>query len=259
MSKKIGLLSIFVLLVGLGGVVLYFNIATLTKGYLEKLASQTLGTKVTIDRFDVFFQDQRVLLEGLRIYNPSGHGFKSEDFLKIASIVVHAQTLSGEKLVFETIEVAGSTMNFEVDGKKTNLGVIRENIDKSQKAKSAQTAKADESSKSGKKSKEDVKLIIQSFVMDKTVMTPIIHNAPVEAPAVTLPRITMRGIGERENGIVAREAVAQIFSHILSVAKTQATQAGFTKGIGMELKNRLGVDADGVEGGVNGIKSLFGK
>lgn len=222
MSKKIGLVGVFVLLLGLGGVMLYFNIAALTKSYLEKMGTEILGAEVTIDGLNLSFRDKTVSVRGLAVKNPDGHDFTGETVMVVDSIDVQAQSLSGERLVFDVIHVSGAALNVEMAGSTTNIAVLRKNVDRARAA-----------TDQGKHNKgHTAKVIIKSFVMDKASLNPSVRMpGGLEIKPMDLPRIELSGIGERENGILARDAAAQIFGRILSAAMEKAAKGGVLKAI----------------------------
>lgn len=225
MSKKIGLVGVFVLLLGLGGVMLYFNIAALTKSYLEKMGTEILGAELTIDSLNLSFRDKTVTVRGIAIKNPEGHGFTEDAVMVVDAIDVQAQSLSGEKLVFDTIRISGTALNVEMAGGGSNISVLRKNLERPSKGGGPKDAAKPHKG-------QTAKVIIKSFVMDKASLTPSVRMpGGLELKPITLPRIELTGIGEREDGILAREAATQIFSRIFATAVEKATQGGFLKAL----------------------------
>jgi hypothetical protein len=121
------------------------------------------------------------------------------------------------------------------------------------------TSKEKEDAQKDKPSKnQDVKVIIKSFEMNGVTMTPEFHDMPVKLGAVSLPKMHLRNIGEKENGIIAREAVAQIFNHILTVARKSASREGFVKSLPSKILDNAQQNI-GEEKTINKLKRFFGQ
>lgn len=271
MSRTIGLVGIFVLFLGLGGVLLYYNLASLTKGYIESLASEQLGTKVKIGSLDVSFKERSVSLSAIEIRNPAGKGYKEKNLLYVGSVHVDADILSGEKLVFNVIDVQKTNVNFEVKDRKSNVSVLKENLARKQKEQKKSSSGSSSSKKSDQKSKakdkDNIKVIIKKFVMDKASMEPYVHDlGPLNIGKVNIPKITLTGIGQKENGILVRDAMTQVLDHILGVATRAASSKGLLSGDiskitgkAKEVEDKVKNIGKDVESQVKDLKSLFGK
>jgi hypothetical protein len=80
-----------------------------------------------------------------------------------------------------------------------------------------------------------IKVIIDKMAMSGAQIKPVhVLFAEGELPMVNVPPIALSGIGTKENGVLANEAIAQIWTHISKKIETQALQAGLLEGVSDE-------------------------
>ena len=64
----------------------YLNFSSFTKKMIEEVASESLGVKVTIAKFDLSLTEKSVTINGIAIANPTG--FSDTNALKLNNIKV---------------------------------------------------------------------------------------------------------------------------------------------------------------------------
>ncbi len=251
LSLLAGVVGLFVI----GGVLLYLNLGSVAKALSEKIGSETLGVKVSMAAMDISLQDKKVEVKGLKIGNPPG--YKNAESMSVDLIRVVGESFSKELLVFDEITVSGTTINMEVVEKGTNLSDLKKNI----KPK----ASAEEKTEAG----EPIKVIIRKLTIDDATLNPAVMIISQDMKPVTMPDIILTGIGQKTNGVLISEAVAQVLDKVTKTATQAASQQGMLQGMddaalkeigaqmdmGKSLLDNAKKDLDGLK---DGLKGLFG-
>lgn len=258
------LFSVLVLLFVGAGIYFYMNVGSIAKQMTENVASNALGVPVTVDEMDISLETKTIVATNIKIANPDG--YKKDHAIKIDRVTVIGESFSKSLLTFGRINVDGTSVNLEVSERSTNLGDIKKNIDVTQaKAKAQKTPETD--------GKENIKVIVREFVMSKGTLSPSVTLINRELNPISIPKVQLQGIGERENGVLAKEAVAQIMEQVIKQFNKSANQAGFLEGLSLEALNEIGVstvdvfkknlkesfdkDVDKFKKGVDQLKGMF--
>ncbi|MCB9988023.1 MAG: hypothetical protein H6868_01670 [Rhodospirillales bacterium] len=250
-----GMIAGFVMLLIVGGAFLYLNFGNIAKVLTEKIGSETLGVRVSLTKMDIAPQEKRVDVSGLKIANPPG--YKKPQVLTVDTIRVVGESFSKELLVFKEITVSGTNINMEVTENGTNLSDLKKNI----KPK----ASADEKTASG----EPIKVIIRKLTIDDATLSPAVMLIDRDMAPVTMPDLVMTGIGQKTNGVLVSEAVAQVLDRVTKEATRAASQQGMLQGMDEQALKELGAQMnigqglldqtkEDVKGLTEGIKNLFG-
>jgi hypothetical protein len=210
------ILSIAMLAVLVGGVLVYQNVGSLVKKTAEVIGSETLGVAVKINKVDVNFQSKSVLVYGIKVANPDGY---AEPYaMKVALVSINADTLSKDLLSMTSIKVDQAEVFLEVNDEGTNLSSIKDNIKTKPKKASAESSSAP-------------KVIIKKFALTDTKLHPKVTLVGKAMDTVTIPDFQVTGIGVKENGVVAQEAIATIWSELSQKALNASASAGFLQGL----------------------------
>ncbi|MCB1784351.1 MAG: hypothetical protein KDI13_10205 [Alphaproteobacteria bacterium] len=239
------LLSLFVFaFVGLGAYI-YVNMGSLAKQLTEQIASQALGVPVTVGGMDISLEEKKVVVHDIRISNPPG--WKKPYAMTVANVTVAAEKFSENLLTFARISVEGVNANMEVGPSGTNLGDLKNNAAKV----SAQGKTQDQTPSAA----QDIKVIIKELTMKETQLNPSVMLVDKDLAFVTVPEIRLQGIGERQNGILAEEAVAQVAQAVFAELNKAGAKAGFLEGLSLDSLNNIGVGTMDVFG--NKVKEHF--
>jgi len=227
----------FALLFG-GGVFIMMNLGDIAKNMAEKIASDTMGVSVSIGKIDVVLQEKSVTVTNIRVGNPPG--YKGRHAAMIEKVHIKAETLSRALLKFNDISVSGSEIYLEVKESGTNLTDIKKTVN----------SKAEK----GDKAAQKIKVIIEKMRIEKMRVHPGVLLAGLgDLEPITVPDINLRGIGTKENGVLAREAIGQIWNAISKSVSSGANSAGFYQGISPDILQDIGV------GQVKSLKENFKK
>ena len=240
----------------IAAVVLFMNMGSLAKGMIEKVATDTLGVKVTLASLDIKPVEKTVTVTGLNIANPQG--FKTSSALKIQKIDIAAESLSPELLVFKQISVEGTGINFEITESATNLSAISKNVDREAASKNTDAQQ-----------KQPPKVIVRELLFNGIKLTPSTTLTGGELAPVEIANLSISGIGERQNGVLASEAIAQVLDAVTKTSMQVGMQAGFLQGMSPQalgdIKSQFGMTdgfkeqaRQGIENLKSGLKNLFG-
>ncbi len=221
-----------------GGVFILMNLGDIAKNMAEKIASETLGVSVSIGTVDVALQDKTVTVSNIKVGNPKG--YKGRHAATIQTVYLKADTLSQVLLKFNDISVSGSEVYLEVKESGTNLTDIKKTVN-------SKAAKGD-------KAAQQIKVIIEQMKIEKMRVHPSVLLAGLgDLAPITLPTIRLNNIGTKENGVLAREAIGQIWQSISGEVSKSANSAGFYQGISPDALEDIGV------GQIKGFKENFSK
>jgi len=254
--------SIAVALIFGGGVYLFMNFGSIAKNVTERVASDTLGVKVSIASLDVSLADKSASVKGLRIGNPDG--FSKPHAMSIDNISVALNSVSRELLSFKDIEVGDTKVFLEVKEGGTNLQAIKDGM------KTAPSEPKAEPKAEGEAA--PLKVIIDRFALTNAQLHPSVTLlSEQDLKPIVVPDIILTGIGQKENGVLAREAIAQIWSQVAKTMNRAAGNAGFLQGLSADALKDMGLSqveqikdrvkgeiSGGVEKITGGLKSLLG-
>ncbi|MCB9982979.1 MAG: hypothetical protein H6861_04790 [Rhodospirillales bacterium] len=214
----------FALMFG-GGVYLFTQLGTLAKPLAERVASDAMGVPVRIGGLDIALKEKRVVARNIQVANPEG--FSKPQAVSIDVIDITLRSVSKELIDFETITVNGTQTFLEVTPQATNLHRLKAGM-KGAKSEGAQG--------------ESLKVIIRKFVLDGAQVNPSVTLLKAqELQAVKVAPVRLNGIGVKENGILAREAVKQVMAPVLETFSQAAGDAGLYQGMSPDALREMGM------------------
>ncbi len=206
-----------------GGVYLMMNMNIIAKNYIEREASKTLGVNVTIGQLDITLQERSALVKDLIIGNPEG--FEKPYAVKVETINIALGNIAQQLIEFKDIDVGKAEVNLEVRENVTNLTAIRNRIKVEPKDPTAEVAK----------------VIIDKLTLSQAQIRPgVVLFTQEELPPVLVPDIVLTAIGEKENGVLVNEAIAQIWAHVTKKLESQAMKSGLLEGMSDEALQNMG-------------------
>ncbi len=265
--KKTAKISLYIfsflvlLLVG-GAIYIYINMDSIAKQITEQVASDAIGVPVKIGGMDISLEKKSIIVSDVRIANPSG--YKNSSAITVKKIEIAGESFSKELLSFSRIVVDGTNVNLEVGTNGTNLGDIKNNI--ASKSSAKHDKKKDTRSNFNSSKDKNIKVIIKKFSLTGAQINPSVTLlGGGDIAKVRVPDIKLYGIGQKENGIIAKEAIAQIMDVVLQKFNDSASGAGFLKGVSVDIIKDIGSDkVNAIKGkltkeldAVKGLKGLF--
>lgn len=212
-----GILMVLLLLAGAGAGYYLMQGGSAVKDDAARIATATLGVPVTIGAVQIDKATGAMTASDVKIANPPG--FKNPHAIMIQQIRMVAQPSDAALLNFSEVGVTGMAVVLEVNPEGTNLSALRRNVNAA--------ASAAEMSPGG----AVLKTVVRRADMADVLLNPVVTLSGTEAQPITLPDMVLRGMGERQGGILLSEAVAQAADHVIRVASQAAGQAGFYKGM----------------------------
>lgn len=215
---------LFILLIA-AGVFLYLNFGNLAKNAAERIATNALGVNVSISSLSVSLKEKNAVLSGLRISNPPG--YNKAHAITADRLNIGLNTASKELIDFKDVTVDGVVVNLEVNEKGNNLTDLK---------KLAQRKKQKESFGS-----EQVRVIVRQMVINTSTLNPSLTLLNRDVASISIPVVRVSGIGARNNGVLAREAVSQVLVQYIKAAEREAGQAGYFSASGVvdEFKDAI--------------------
>lgn len=202
-------LLMVVVVLGVLGAGAFFYLSSNAGGLIrDGVVSYTppvIGAEVELASVDLDPASGTASLNSMVIGNPEG--FSSEHLFKMDQFMVKMDTsldnLTSDVIRISEVRLEGADMIYEIGRNGNNVGKIQENID-------AYMADL------GLESSEDseTKFIIDNVYVNGTnvkVASDLLGGRGVGFP---LPDLHLSGIGERENGVIASDALKQIFGAI---------------------------------------------
>jgi len=208
-----------------GGIYLLSQINNLAKPLTERIASDVLGVSVTIGEMDIRLKERRVYVRNIDIANPDG--FSNPHAIEIDTVTVALAAIAQDSVDIEDVSVDGTDIYMEVKPSGTNLSVLQNNLKRS---------------KGDGPVESTIKVIIKRFKLDGATLHPsvtLLSNKTLDP--VKLSPVVLTNIGSGDNGVLARDAMAQIMGPILRDAAQKAADSGFYKGLSADKLKEIGI------------------
>ena len=221
---------------------------------VERGGSYALGVETELDSLRLGLVSGKLGLSGLRVANPEG--FESPHFLSLdrADVHVRLRSLIHDPVDVPLLSVSGLEMSLERSGRRTNYGIILDNLAKLESAESQPAAEEDEAA--GSESKRFVirKLVIRDV---KAKARLFAAGREVKEVEVDVPEINVENIGSESGTDLA--GLAGVITK--AVLEAVAQKSGDLKGLSRDLRGRLARLEDvkiEVPGSVTEIRGAFG-
>lgn len=257
-TKKTGikhaLLTLVALVVIIGIYTFITQFSNIAKSITERVATDALKTPVKIAEMKVDLQNLSVEVKGITVKTPAGHGFKKDNVMTLDRILVDGKSFADNVLVFDEINVAGLNVYFEAKPDKTNLGVLKQNLS-SDAPKGAKT-----SSTSNDAAQDPIKVVISKLSITEGKLHPSVALIEKELSPVALPNLKLVGIGEKNNGVLAQDALQQVLTTVINAAAKTGLSSGYFEGVKSIFGNSKTVDdiKSRAKDAGSKLKGLFG-
>lgn len=204
--KKLLMVIVVIGLIGAGAFFyLSSNAGGLIRDGVVAYTPPVIGAEVELASVDLDPSAGTASLNSMVIGNPEG--FTSDHLFKMDQLMVRMDTsianLTSDVIRINEVRLEGADMIYEIGRNGNNIGKIQENID------AYMTELGIESSEDSEK-----KFIIEDVYVNGTnvrVASDLLGGRSVGFP---LPNLHLSGIGERENGVIASDAIKQVFGAI---------------------------------------------
>ncbi|MBK6895794.1 MAG: hypothetical protein IPH06_04305 [Alphaproteobacteria bacterium] len=220
----LGFIAILFVIVAINA---YMQAEGISKDYIEKTASKTLGVAVSIGEMKIDVEKKQVRIKDVKIANPAG--YKGPYAATAQSVLATVDTFEDERMTFNMLEVEGMKVFLEVNPATTNLNDLR-----MQAEQNVRNWKKDE--KHG-----DIKVMIRNVLYKAPQITPAVTIQPTKIAVLAANDWPLRGIGTAENGVSFPRAVADVTAATVQNVHLAGNQAELFKGMTLETMNSIGV------------------
>ncbi len=236
--KKV-LLSL-VIVVGVGFLAVSLFLDTIAASAVEKIASKTLKTEVTVGSMDISLLSQNVTVRDLKIKNPEGYT-AAENILEMPEIRVTAESLMSDPIIMKEISVTGLQANMEMKNGRTNVRTLQSNM---QSGSSAQQTASNQTSSGSEEPAEKAKgIVIRDLkIADAKAVSAISLGQESQSAAISLPTIHMTNLGSEDAALEPPEAIKRVMNKLSQTIVASTSQSfidDLTRGVGDKINEKL--------------------
>lgn len=232
-----------------GGVYILANLNSFAKPITEKIATRTMGVDVSIGSMDVDLQAKTVEVDDIRVDNPPG--YKKPHIITVDRVGVSLAALAKGLVTFNDINVEGTKAYVEVTPSGTNLQDLK-------------ALMAAQEKKNPDKEPSAVKVVIDKIAVSEAKVYPSVTlvESLGDMGSVNVPPVVLRGIGTKDNGVLAKDAIQQVMTQLLKSFSKTASQAGFYEGLSADALREIGQThaqdlKDQIESGLDDLSNDF--
>lgn len=195
----------------------FFYVDSIAKKSIEQGGEMALGVPTSLDKVHISLLGGEASLNGLRVANPSG--FKAETFMQLGQggVAVSLGSLMADTIKIPQVKLTNIRINLEQVGKKNNIDPILARA-KSLSGKSGKSA-APPADKAGKK------FVVEYFLLDDVQINASLDLlGQATAVNLVLPKIELRNLGAKEQGLPMSELIQKVVQAVLSAAQKSSGQ-----------------------------------
>lgn len=205
----------------------YMKAEEISKGYIQDVASRTLGVSVFLGDMEISVEKKSLVLKDIKIGNPAG--YRGPYAATAERVEVRVDSFERERVTFNLASVKGLQVFLEMNTGSTNLHDLQQ-----QAGQNARNSKPD-----GKF--DELRVMIRSITYEKPVLRPVSTLEPTNIGALTANDLFVRDIGTAENGLSLPHVIARIVRESVAPMHLMANEAELFKGMTLETLNSLGV------------------
>lgn len=243
----ITIVVILVLLAGSGGAGYFLlgNINGLVKELIETVGSDSLNSDVQLAKVDIKLSKGTGHLSGLTVANPQGFSNESLFSMDGVGLSIDTSSLTKDVYVIKEISIDGAKILAEQAGRTTNLQALLDSID----------SRSGSGGGSSTTETPNVKLAVDKISFINGAVT--LRSDVLGEKQFTLPELTMREIGTRQNGLspnelgeaIAKALLKEVKDAVMDEVEDLAKEAAKEK-----LREKIG---DRAVDGLEKLKGLF--
>lgn len=204
------------------------NLDKIVAGVIEDVGSDVLKTDVSVSGVVIDLKGSKAGIAGMTIANPAGYSRANLFDLEGIAVDLDINSLSQDVLVIKAIVIQNPKILFEGDADGgSNMQTLLDNIE------SGSSDSDDESSG------EATRMIIDRFEFTGGQVKASSETKPGEVTDITLPAISMSGIGRAEGGVTADVVAGRIGKKLVGEIINAAVKAGVNKALEEKKKGFL--------------------
>lgn len=258
-TVKIGAALLLILVAAIGALIYVFSsLDAIVKDGVESHGSEITGTTVSLRDVSIALTSGAGTLEGLRIGNPDGFDTESAFDLGGISLQIDTASIGTDTLVIKELRISNPAINYEVTGSKTNIDVIRSNVDRYLKRFDT----GDNPEPSTDDGGEGLKLVVENLIITgatTTVTAPFLEGS---SKTLTLADQHLKNLGKEEDGTSPAELLNTVLVSISGALQQSLSDVGLG-GTADAVKQKASEALDEAKKKASGVgdtvKKLFGK
>lgn len=230
MNKIVKIVAIIVFIITALVIFVLTNLDRTVQGAVESVGSEMTQSKVSLRRVDLSLTSAKGSFQGLLVANPAGFASPYAFSLGEISFVMEADSLAGDTIVIQTLQIVAPEVTLERASGRSNLDQIKANI--------AEYLGPDSSGSDTEKSTK--KLIIQDLIITQGVLHYAILGG--EGVDLALPDLSLKNIGNQDgdaSGASAAEVASQVVGAIVNAAGKAAAQSAAVKQLGGKVEDQV--------------------
>ncbi len=251
----IGGIVLLILIVAV--ILLLANLGSVIKTIVEKVGSEAMRAKVTLQEVDVSLTSGKGALRGLTVGNPAG--FKTDSAIKLSEIGVDLDvgTVKNDVVLIREIVIKAPRVTYEFASGGSNIETLQRNVEAYAGGEKGRSAAQDE--------KKGRKLVIENLYIRDGRLDVSADFLKGEKVGVALPTIHLKDIGKKD-GKSEGASAAEVAERVIASIGGTARSAVGTLNVGAiqdALKEGAGGAQKTMKEGAGGIqekmKKVFGK
>lgn len=195
----------------------FYYVDAIAKKAIEQGGEVALGVPTNLDAIHISLLGGEASLNGLSIANPAG--FKAQTFMGLGKgeFAVSLGSLMGDTIKIPRVSLSQIRINLEQMGKKNNIDPIL--------ARTKSLSSSKKKSTPAPASKEGKKFIIEYFSLDDVQVDASLDLlGQVSKVNLVLPKIELRNLGAKEQGLPMSELIQKVVQAVLSAAQNSSGQ-----------------------------------
>lgn len=239
---KLVIAVLVIVALGVGGAVFYVD--SIVKKGIEQGGEMALGVPTQLGSANVSLLGGEAALNNLQISNPAG--FKAKAFMELGqgAVAVSLGSLMGDTVKVPKVTLSHIRINLEQQGRTNNIDPLL------RRAKSLSGNKGSAPSQPQAESGSGKKVIVDYFLLDDVQLDASLDLLGQQSSVkLVLPKIELRNLGAKEQGLPLPKLIQQVVAAVLSAAQQSSGQ--LSPALAALLSGKLG-DLDGVKAQVIG-------
>ncbi|WP_321367095.1 hypothetical protein [uncultured Desulfuromusa sp.] len=197
----------------------FYYVDVIAKKAIEQGGELALGVPTNLDAIHISLLGGEASLNGLNIANPAG--FKAQTFMGLGQgeFAVSLGSLMGDTVRIPRVSLSQIRINLEQMGKKNNIDPILS------RTKSLSSSKGGSAPASAPAGQEGKKFIIEYFSLNDVQLDASLDLlGQVSKVNLVLPKIELRNLGAKEEGLPMPELIRKVIQAVLSAAQNSSGQ-----------------------------------
>ena len=128
MNKIVKIVAIIVFIIAALVIFVLTNLDRTVQGAVESVGSEMTQSKVSLRRVDLSLTSAKRSFQGLLVANPAGFASPYAFSLGEISFVMEADSLAGDTIVIQTLQIVAPEVTLERASGRSNLDQIKANI-----------------------------------------------------------------------------------------------------------------------------------